>query len=242
MQTLAIWRQIYETLSREIGAGRYPKGEKLPTEAMLATRFNVNRHTIRRALASLQEDGLIHVRQGAGAYVSQTLVDYRLDTKTRFSQNLAGTGLKLRREILRLETLPSSKKEAEFLRQLEGAHVHVLEAVSFVDETPFSYSSSIFPAKVFPNLPASLRKHTSVTAALAENGLLDYSRAWTKLTAKRAVGAVARVLRVTEGAPVLRTISLNVDAEGAPIEYGRTWFHADRAQLVVDGDISGDVS
>jgi GntR family phosphonate transport system transcriptional regulator len=90
-----------------------------------------------------------------------------------------------------------------------------------------------------PGLPESLRNTGSVTEALAQNGVPDYSRVWTKLTAKRAAGAVARVLLIPEGAPVLRTISLNIDARGAPVEYGRTWFHGDRAQLVVEGDAFG---
>lgn len=233
MRTQAIWQQIYETLARDIASGHYPKGGKLPTEAALAKRFDVNRHTIRRALASLRDDGLVHVRQGAGAFVSQTLVDYRLGTKTRFSQNLSGTGLSVEREVLRLETLPASKKEAEVLKLLEGSPVHILEALSIVDNAPFSYSSSIFPAKPLPDLLESLRHNTSITDALAENGVTDYNRAWTKMTAKRALGPVARVLHVQDNAPVLRTISLNIDDNGAPIEYGRTWFHADRAQLVV---------
>ena len=37
-----IWREIEATLRREIIAGQYPPGEKLPTEAMLSTRFGVN--------------------------------------------------------------------------------------------------------------------------------------------------------------------------------------------------------
>ena len=236
MKTGTIWQQIHQTLSLEISTGHYPKGEKLPTEAALAKRFSVNRHTIRRALASLQEEGLIHVRQGAGAFVSQTLVDYSLGRKTRFSQNLAGTGLKLKREILRLETLPASEMDAELLRIAAGAPVHVLETLNIVDKAPFSYSSSLFPAADLPNLPESLRAHGSITAALAENGVHDYSRAWTKLTAKRAIGPVARALKIAEGAAVLRTVSLNIDSLGTPLEYGRTWFHGDRAQLVVSGE------
>ena len=194
MKTGPIWQQIYETLSLEISTGHYPKGEKLPTEAAMAKRFSVNRHTVRRALSGLQETGLIHVRQGAGAFVSQSMMDYHLGRKTRFSQNLAGTGLRLKREVLRLETLPATAKDAEFLNISTGAPVHVLEAVGIVDKAPFSYSSSLFPAADMPDLPESLRVRGSITAALFENGVHDYSRAWTKLTAKRAVGPVARAL------------------------------------------------
>ena len=233
--TQTIWTQIYETLSKEIALGHYPKGQKLPTEAKMAKRFQVNRHTIRRALSVLQDDGAIHIRQGAGAFVNQTPLDYRLGSKTRFSQNLEQTGLSLDRKILRLETVPAAQKEAEVLALAKGALVHVLEAASIVDGAPFSYSKSMFPAERFPDLKDTLQTVTSITEAFRLNGVDDYSRKWTKLTAKRAHGTIARALHIAEGAPVLRSVSLNIDPVGQAIEYGRTWFHADRAQLVVEG-------
>lgn len=231
-----IWRQIYHSLSREIADGQYPKGQKLPTEAALARRFNVNRHTVRRALAMLQDEGRIHVRQGAGAFVSQSQIDYPLGTKTRFSQNLDGSGLKTARKVLRLETLPATSETAGILNIPTKAPVHIFEAVSQVDGTPFSYSRSIFPADRLPDLPDALRTNESITVALTANGVADYVRTWTHLTAKRATGMIARVLQLSEGAPVLRTVSLNSDINGLPVEYGHTWFHGDRAQLVVKGD------
>jgi len=233
---LPIWQQIHNALSREIATGLYSKGQKLPTEAAFALRFNVNRHTIRRALAVLQEEGHIHVRQGAGAFVSHSQIDYRLGKKTRFSQNLAQTGLETRRQILRLETLPAPQDARDTLKLSDGARVHILEAVSMVDGAPFSYSKSMFPAARFANLCEALRDSESITAALAANGVADYHRSWTQLTAKKASGTVARVLHLPENEPVLRTVSLNIDTTGAPIEYGRTWFHGERAQLVVEGD------
>lgn len=234
MQKQAIWQQIRQTLAEEIASGHYPKGEKLPTESSLATRFSVNRHTIRRALANLQDEGIIHVRQGAGAYVNQTQVDYKLGRKTRFSQNIDGTGLSRSRETLRLETLPASEREADVLNLPNGSRVHVFEAISIVDGAPFSYGRSVFPATLLPDLLNDLRETNSITAALEANGIADYTRAWTNLTAKRARGTVARTLQLPEGAPVLRSVSLNVDVDKRPLEYGRTWFHGDRAQLVVD--------
>ncbi|HHB81205.1 MAG TPA: GntR family transcriptional regulator, partial [Aliiroseovarius sp.] len=48
-----IWKAIAETLAAEIARGHYAPGAKLPTEAQLARRFGVNRHTVRRATADL---------------------------------------------------------------------------------------------------------------------------------------------------------------------------------------------
>ena len=43
------WQEITESLRAAIGAGQYPRGSRLPTEAELADSFAVNRHTVRRA-------------------------------------------------------------------------------------------------------------------------------------------------------------------------------------------------
>ncbi len=228
-----LWRQIRDTLGAELGQ-RYRAGDRLPSEAQLATRFGVNRHTVRRALAELQAEGLLHARRGAGVFVTGTPVAYRLGPRTRFTQNLAAAGQTGSREILRLETLEGTGPELEALGLRAGGRVHVLEAVGLSDRVPFTYAHSVFPAERLPDLPRALERTGSITAALASCGVADYRRLRTRLSAERAMGAIARHLRLSEGAPVLRTVALNVDAGGGPVEYGRTWFCTDRVELVVD--------
>ena len=46
---VAQWRQIADTLRADIAGGTLGPGDQLPTEARLAARFGVNRHTVRRA-------------------------------------------------------------------------------------------------------------------------------------------------------------------------------------------------
>ena len=62
---LAAWRQIADALAEAIDRGEFPAGGQLPTEAALAARFGVNRHTVRRALGTLAENGLVRATQGA---------------------------------------------------------------------------------------------------------------------------------------------------------------------------------
>ena len=76
----------------------------------------------------------------------------------------------------------------------------------------------------------------AVTAALAAFGLADYTRADTRLTAKLADPVQALALQVQEGSPILRSVALNVDGEGVPVEYGTTWFAGDRVTLTLNAD------
>ena len=232
----AIWKSIAETLLSEIAAGLYRPGDRLPTEADLATRFGVNRHTVRHALGAMADRGVVHARRGAGVFVASRPADYPIGRRVRFHQNLLASGQLPSRDIHRLETRISTLIEAEALGLPAGAMVHVMEGVSLADGLPMAAFLSVFPADRLPGLLALLAEFASVTRALAELGVNDYTRASTRLTAITATPLLSLKMRVTEGAPILRSVAINIDAGGAPIEFGTTWFAGDRVTLTVAPD------
>lgn len=233
MPRAAIWKAIADTLLSEIGEGHYRPGDRLPTEAQLAARFSVNRHTVRHALASLIQTGLLHARRGAGVFVASEPQTYPLGRRVRFHQNVAASGRTPSRQILRLETRSCDGREAEALALELGAQVHVVEGLSLVDGMALAAFRSVFPAAPLPGLLAELERTGSVTAALSFCGVTDYTRASTRLTATCARATLALQLRIAEGAAILRSVAINHDPAGHPIEFGTTWFAGDRVELTV---------
>ena len=63
-------RQLYVLLKEQIMSGHYQSGDLLPTQEALCRQFSISRITVRRALNDLVEDGLVHNRQGVGAFVA----------------------------------------------------------------------------------------------------------------------------------------------------------------------------
>ncbi len=228
-----LWSSIATALTTEIASGHYRPGDRLPTEAALAARFGVNRHTIRHALSALTERGLVRSRQGAGIFVEQRPTDYPLGRRVRFHQNVLAAGQTPSRRISRTETRPSDAEEARALRLRPGDAVHVVEGVSLANGQPIAAFRSIFPAARFPGLLAVVRETGSITRSLEESDLTDYTRAETRLTAQLADPVLAVALAVRSGAPVLRTVAVNVDSAGVPVEHGMTWFAGERVTLTV---------
>ena len=228
-----IWRSIADSLQSEIAQGLYPPGAKLPTEAELAARFGVNRHTVRHALAALAAAGLVLSRRGAGVFVASRPTDYPIGRRVRFTQNIRHSGRTPSRRITRLETRPATATESNALRLVPGAPVQVIEGLSLVDDQPLAVFRSVFPADRLPGLLAAMEGQTSVSAALADCGVADFTRAETRITAKPADPLLALALRLPEGAALLRTEAVNVDADGVPVEFGTTWFAGDRVALTV---------
>jgi GntR family phosphonate transport system transcriptional regulator len=231
-----VWRTIAEALRKDLAQGSYRPGDRLPTEAALAARFGVNRHTLRRALADLAAAGLVQPRRGLGVFVTARPTDYRLGRRVRFHQNVSDSGATPSRRFSRLETCPAGPAEAEGLGLPAGAPVHLVEGVSLADGVPLAAFRSAFPAARFPGLLGALADSGRITLALAACGLTDYTRRETRLTAKLADPVLALALQIVPGAPVLRSVAVNVDGAGQVVEFGTTWFAGDRVALTVPAD------
>ncbi len=236
MARTAIWKSITTQLENDIAAGHYDTGDKLPTEAELATRFGVNRHTVRRALADLGARGIVRSRRGAGVFVDAPPTDYPIGRRVRFHQNIAATGRLPTRQTLRLETRPCDQTEAEALAISLGDPVLVFEGLTLAGTAPLGLFLSVYPLGRLPNMARAFETTSSVTEALRLNGVSDYTRRDTRMTADLATATQALHLRIREGDPVLKTVGINVDPDGQPVEYGTVWFAGERVTLTVAAD------
>ncbi len=203
----------------------------MPTEAQLADRFGVNRHTVRHALSHLIKEGLLRSRRGAGVFVTARPTDYPIGKRVRFHENLLAAGHTPEKRALSIEVRAPSEGEASALRG--ATSVCAYHGLSLSDGQPIAVFESVFPLDRLAGLELALRDHLSVTKALKEVGVEDYTRASTRLTAVAANATQALHLQLPEGAPLLRSTGLNVDPNGYPIEYGRTWFAGDRVTLTL---------
>ncbi|MCY4334455.1 MAG: phosphonate metabolism transcriptional regulator PhnF [Litoreibacter sp.] len=229
-----IWQAIADALRSDLAEGRYKAGDKLPTEAALAERFGVNRHTVRHGLSALVEEGLIRTRRGAGAFVAATPTDYAIGKRVRFHENLIAAGRHPEKRVLHVEERAATLGEANALRIAPGDWVCAYHGLSLADGQPVAVVESVFPKDRLPGIAAALNAHPSITEALKTVGTTDYTRASTRLTAVRSSATQALHLQVKEGDPLLKSTSVNVDERGHPVEYGRTWFAGDRVTLTME--------
>ncbi|MEL6594293.1 MAG: phosphonate metabolism transcriptional regulator PhnF [Pseudomonadota bacterium] len=229
-----IWRAIADALRSDLAEGKYAPGDKLPTEAGLAERFGVNRHTVRHGISALVEEGLIRTRRGSGAFVAATPTDYPIGQRVRFHENLIAAGRRPDKRVLQVEVRSATAGEAKALQIAPGSPVCAYHGLSLADGQPIAVFESLFPLGRLTGIEEALNQTSSVTEALRLAGISDYTRASTRLTAARATATDALHLQVSEGDPLLKSSGVNVDDAGVPVEFGRTWFAGDRVTLTLE--------
>ena len=225
------WRLIAEELRRDIVSGAKAPGTKLPSEGDLAERFGVHRNTVRQAVAALAAEHLVVSRRGSGTFVAEhTVLVHRIGARTRFSDSLGSRGRAAGRL---LESSVEAEPPAEVAERLTlgGRAALRLETMQTVDGLPIARATHWFPADLVPGFVERFGDSGSITRALRGIGIDDYMRAATSVGARHATAAEAADLELPVGSVVLVTRSLDVLADGTPLQVGYARFVAGRVEL-----------
>ena len=231
---VSAWRQIADHLKGDILSGVLPGASQLPTEAALAERFAVNRHTVRRALAVLATEGLVRTTQGRGTFVEARPLAYPIGSRTRFSEIVARGGRDPGGVVLAAETGHADAAIAAALQIEPGAPVLTLVTLRSADGAPISYAHSHHPLPRFAGLDDLRATGVILSVALATFGVGDYRRATTRITARPARAEEAERLELAPGRVIMVVESVNVDTDGVPIQATTSRFAADRVEIVVE--------
>jgi GntR family transcriptional regulator, phosphonate transport system regulatory protein len=233
---VALWRQVADGIERGIADGRFTAGEKLPGEMEIAETYRVNRHTVRRALATLAERGLVRAERGSGTYVEAAKLAYPLRSRTRFSEIVGAGGHEPRGQLIDASDEVATRELARELGLKTGASLIRIESVRLADRTPICVSTTWLSATRFPDAGRVFASTRSMTKLLVHYGIRDYRRGTTKITAAIADAADAARLDLALGRPVLVVDSTDVDTDGKPLVTKRSRFAAERIEFVVENN------
>jgi GntR family phosphonate transport system transcriptional regulator len=231
---VALWRQVADGIERGIADGRFVAGQKLPGETEIAETYRVNRHTVRRALATLAERGLVRAERGSGTYVQAQRLAYPLRSRTRFSEIVGAGGREPRGQLIDASQEPASRELAQLLGLKAGAPLVRIEGLRLADRIPICVGTTWFSAARFPEAGKIYGRVRSTTKLLAHYGIRDYRRASTRVTAAIVDATDAVRLDLALGRPVLVVDSTDVDTDGNPLLTSHSRFAAERVEFLVE--------
>lgn len=232
MRGITLWRCIADDFEQMILIGKHD--HRLPAESEIATRYGVNRHTVRRAMAELAARGLVFAERGSGTYVRTDKLDYPIGQRTRFSEIVAAAGHEAEGRLQGHRLEPADHEIGARLGLAVGDMVVRLEIVRAADRIPISVATTWLSAKQFPDAAKVFRRHRSITRMLEHHRISGYSRKWTRINAAVADAVDSARLRLAAHRPILVVESLDIDAEGRPLLTTRGRFAADRVALTVE--------
>ena len=234
MNSKLIYYQIYEALKKDVANKLYKTGDKLPSEDLLSKRFEVNRHTVRRAVQILKNEGILFSKRGYGVIVQDSKFKYKIGKRVRFSQNITNENYTPETKIIRSEIRKASNIEADNLKINSRDEILLIETTGKINNIPTILTKRTIPNKRFPSFLKIFQKELSVTHTLKLLGINDFVRSNTNIIAELADSIQANLLNCKINSPLLKTTYVNQDLNSIPIEYSQTWFVGERIQLTLE--------
>jgi len=227
-QSEPVYRELADTLRREMS--HYTAGEFLPAETQLAARFDVNRHTVRRAIDELVREGSLLRRQGKGTQVLGRPLVYPVAAESAYSQSLSAQGHGVEALLLQRRHCTATREEAEHLGLEEHAPLIELQTLRRLDGQPVSLIRHRYCA----TRRELLAEYTSgsVRQFLAARDL-PLTRTFSLIGARLPSREEASVLLMPRHLPALTVLTLSRDADGNPVEIAHSTSRSDRFQYQI---------
>ncbi|WP_179201324.1 GntR family transcriptional regulator [Streptomyces scabiei] len=220
-----LYFQLSQQLEAAIEHGELTPGSLLGNEIELAARLGLSRPTVRQAIQSLVDKGLLVRRRGVGTQVVHSQVKRPLELSSLYD-DLEAAGQRPATRVLLNTTVTASAEVAAALAVAEGGEVHRIERLRLAHGEPMAYLCNYLPTDLL-DLDSPQLEATGLYRLMRAAGITLHSARQT-IGAKAATQDEADRLTEPEGAPLLTMQRTTFDDTGRAVEYGTHIYRASR--------------
>jgi GntR family transcriptional regulator len=210
--------QIYLVLADGISTGRYGVGEALPTEEQLTRMFSVSRITVRRAMESLNDAGLIERGAGRRTVVRAQLGRTMRMTMNSVIENIVAYGSETDARVVEFGYVEARGVVLDRLWQAAEKPVQRAVRVRSHEGVPIMHLTSYVPSALGETFTADDLNRIPMFQLLARAGA-HLARGDQVVSATLADPTVASRLAVKVGAALIDMRRMMFDQKGRAVEY-----------------------
>ncbi|GAA3696602.1 GntR family transcriptional regulator [Arthrobacter ginkgonis] len=230
-------RPLHERLSEEfrhrIATGAWPEGSQLPSEATLCGEFGTSRGTVRQALATLRNEGVVTGGRGRPPMVRAAVQSQSFSTFMSFTEWAHSIGKTPGQRTYEVARRPAGPVAAAQLGLEAGEPVVEIYRLRSLDGVPAMIERTTFVMEAGRLLFDFDADNGSIFNYLRSRGV-DLSRARRTIDAVAAGPDDARLLEVDPNTPLLRERRLTSSADGRPIEYSEDCYLPSLTNFTID--------
>ena len=227
-----LYVQLMEEIERNIKNGTYKPGDKIMTEAEMVKEYGVSLITVRKAVGSLMEKGLVIRKQGKGTFVTKPKFSRNMKKLQSFTEMCEQMGVVPGARMLENRLLEADPKTAARLGIEPGSNVVYISRLRYADQEPVQIERSFFPLKYAFLLDARFDDN-SLFDFLREKAGACVASSEKVIELCRATAEEAELLDVKKGDYLLFVRSTAYDSAGEPLYAGIQIINGDRFSLYV---------
>ncbi|HIY56965.1 MAG TPA: GntR family transcriptional regulator [Candidatus Tetragenococcus pullicola] len=230
---LPVYLQIHDTIKEKIESHYWEIGDRLPSERELSEKFGVSRMTLRQAIQTLADEGILERKIGSGTYVASQKVQEKMAGTTSFTEIMLAQGKKPSSKTITYFMTKPSTSEQEKLHLSEKDEILKMERIRFADDVPICYEIASIPGYLIDGFSKD-EVSSSLYKILEEKGNRKIGAANQTITALNASERIAEYLELKKGDALLRLRQISYLTDGTPFEYVRSQYAGNRFEFFLE--------
>ncbi|KAF1301367.1 MULTISPECIES: GntR family transcriptional regulator [Enterococcus] len=230
--SLPVYIQIHDQIKKQIEEGVWGIGDRLPSERELAIQFSVSRMTLRQAIQTLADEGILDRKIGSGTYVARQKVQEKMSGTTSFTEIMLSQGKVPSSKVVSYFVTAPSSSELEKLHLTKNESILRMERIRFADDIPICFEVASIPEKLIHDFSKS-EITKSFYKTLEEKGE-KIGPANQTVSAMLASEQIAEYLQIKRGDAILRMRQISYLQDGQPFEYVRTQYVGNRFEFYLE--------
>jgi len=228
---LPAYQKIQRAIRQRIEAKQLKPGDAVSSERELARIHNVSLMTARHALATLEREGVVERRRGAGTFVAPPRIQF--NKLMSYTEQMASRGLTPSSKIINAKIVEDEQEIAARLGLGAASRMVKIERVRITADEPFAMETCYLPAAEFAELVHAPLARGSLFAALEHDYGIELAYADEEVDATVAEGRVAQLLNLRAGAPLLRIRQVIYSSKNQPLIYVVGVYRSERHSLFI---------
>lgn len=221
-----VFEQITHWMREKIQSGEWADDHKLMSETDLASRLNVSRGTLRKAIESLISEKLLVRIHGKGTFVrNKVLLEQQPNWRVAgFSNDLINRGIPYSTEVLINEIVKPPEDIQEILNLSPTDNIFHMHRLRMINEHPVLLIENHIAYDHCKGIEMMDFSTQQLYSTLENHFRINFDwakRSFKSITADRDI---AEHLKIKKHAAVMFFEELYHDANNTPIEYTRAWF------------------
>lgn len=229
---LPLHLQVSNVFRERITSGRWQPHYRLQAEPDLATELGISRGTLRRAIGTLVDEGLLVHMRGRGTFVTSTVIEPAIAQKlSTLSEDFASQGIEWSTRVLDVQLIVAPPSAASLLDIPDGRLVLRLTRQGLTSTGPVAHLVNFVRADLVPGIEAADFSSSSLFGVLEHDYGLVIQSGRRTFSAVPAPAEVCDTLGVSAGTPLQYLEQITYLADGRPIEYSDVWIDSSKLRV-----------
>jgi GntR family transcriptional regulator len=229
---LPLYAQVENVIIDRISDGSLLPGARLPSEDDLVQEYAVSRTTIRAAIQSLVQRGLVEIRRGKGTFVTQPKITQELTELTGFVEDMQALGRHAKAKVLDQRIVAANQVVARQLALAQGTPVVRIQRVRLADAIPLSFDETYLPKQLGEKVMADNLETEPIFSLLEQKYRTPLVEAEYRLEAVCADPTVATALCIDVGSPIFLIERTSYSTGHRPVDYEKLHYRGDQIRFV----------